>query len=453
MRFKIDRVTRMRLISEAILSAALILTFVAQVAAQDPAASSTQPTDWDYLGDLHSSALEGWARNRGMRIVSAKWWTEAAENNWDLYGAIVVKNSGDYFIKNWWWYPNLDKEQLDAKINYHHARILHLDVRVNDSGKHFFSAVLVDNTGPNAKEWWWYFNVTPTYLDSLAQKNNARLVEIVSYFDQNKLEVMRAGVMIANTGADKKEWRYLFNQPGFAIPPFLSFAKMRLVNLQVNQTVDGVLYDLLAEKDEGQKTYYYLDKTYVQMKHLAQQRHARLFSQSSLNQSTTSFIMIANGLPSANCGRKLGDPCCQGFYCTVGLMCEQANGFCANIPTGGTGTGPGTGPGTGTGSGSGNNQPPCGTSEGGKCCAKDQCGKGFACDIGSQTCHKVGSGCGGIGQPCCPPSSTTPDGCNLSKCAVGVCQPCGNKGEICCGGTTTSLFCGPGLNCNGVDCH
>src|SRR5262249_3097470 len=145
-----------------------------------------------------------------------------------------------------------------------------------------------------------------------------------------------------------------------------------------------------------------------------------------------------------------GDPCCQGFYCAAGnLLCYDYGGVCHNRPSGGTGTGPGTGTGTGTG----NNQPPCGTSVGAKCCAKDQCGKGFACDVNSQKCYQVASGCGGIGQPCCSPNSANPDGCTLSKCSAGVCQPCGNKGEICCGGTTTTLYCGPGLTCNGVDCH
>jgi hypothetical protein len=446
----------MRLISETILTAALILTFAVPCVAQDPAAYSTQPTDWDYFGDLNSSTIQDIAHSRGMRIVSAKWWWHTAGEGWDKFGVILIKNSGDYLIKNWWWYPNLDEEQLNSKINYHHARILHLDVRVNDSGKHYFSAVLVDNTGSNAKDWWWYFNVTPTYLASLAQKNNARIVELVTYWDQNKREVRRAGVMIANTGADKTDWRYLFNMPAFAIPPFLSSQKMRLLNLQIVPTVpdEGVLYDLLAEKDQGQQSSYFLNKDYEQIRQLAQQRHTRPFSQGSQNEQTSPFIMTANAATPGHCGQNFEDPCCQGFYCTnVNLICDDFNGVCHNRPTGGTGTGTGTGTGPGTGTGSGNNQPPCGSSVGAKCCPKDQCGKGFACNVSSQTCVKVGPGCGGIGQPCCPPSSANPEGCSLSKCSSGVCQPCGNKGEICCGGTTTTLYCGPGLNCNGVDCH
>jgi len=240
---------QMKLISGMILAASLILICATQGAAQDPAASSTQPTDWDYIG-LNSLAIQKTAQNRGMRIVSAKWNTAL---NYDLFDAVLIKNEGDYFIKNWWWYPNVDIDELNAKINYHHARILHLAVRVNDSGKHYFSAVLVDNTGPNAKDWSWYFNVTPTYLASLAKKNNARLVEIATYWDNQKQEYMRAGVMIANTGADKKEWLYIFNMAAFAIPPLLDVEHMRLVNLQSAATYQEVLYDFVAEKDRGKR--------------------------------------------------------------------------------------------------------------------------------------------------------------------------------------------------------
>ena len=188
-------------------------------------------------------------------------------------------------------------------------------------------------------------------------ENNARLVELVTYWDQKKMAVMRAGVMIANTGADKKEWRYLFNTPGFAIPSFLSAEKMQLTNLQVVRTVphNGELYDLLAEKDQGQKTIYYLDKDYEKIRHLAEQRHIRPFSQGGGDENTSPYILIANALVSTNCGQKYADPCCQGFYCLgAGIFCSNSDGLCHNSPSGGTGGG--TGPGPGSGGGPGNNQ-------------------------------------------------------------------------------------------------
>jgi len=227
-------------------------------------------------------------------------------------------------------------------------------------------------------------------------------------------------------------------------------------------TNDKKLFDLLLEKSQGQKISYYLDEVPWHMSTLASQHRARIFTEDMRGQMSNGPVLMIddNARFPSGCGIQEGDPCCQGYWCASPIQgnpicgeCDHLTATCHHLSAGTcspSSTGTGTGPGTG---GGGTNQPPCGTSDGAKCCAKDQCGKGFACDVGSQTCHKVGPGCGGIGQPCCAASSANPEGCSFSKCYLGVCQPCGNKGEICCGGTTTTQFCGTGLTCNGVDCH
>ena len=57
------------------------------------------------------------------------------------------------------------------------ARIIDIDTYFI-SGQRFYSAVMIQNTGANARGWWWYVNATPDFISQRLTDNNARLIDI-----------------------------------------------------------------------------------------------------------------------------------------------------------------------------------------------------------------------------------------------------------------------------------
>jgi hypothetical protein len=100
------------------------------------------------------------------------------------FNATLVKNTGDA-AQTSWWYPRLTRAQVDAQMNAHHARILDLQgYTVN--GHRRYAAVLVDNTGPDARESQWYSNLTARELQKLTADPSRRIINVESHLVANK---------------------------------------------------------------------------------------------------------------------------------------------------------------------------------------------------------------------------------------------------------------------------
>ncbi len=120
----------------------------------------------------------------------------------------MVKNTGDY-QQTWWWYYGQTKTQLLEKLSLHNARIKDLEV-YSVNGQERFAAILTPNTGENAKAWWWYHGVSSTTLNEKVRTNQARLIDLDSRV-VNGTRIYDA-VMVKNTGVDAKNWWYYYNR-------------------------------------------------------------------------------------------------------------------------------------------------------------------------------------------------------------------------------------------------
>src|SRR5437762_2404491 len=71
----------------------------------------------------------------------------------------------------------LNAAQLSDRITNNHARLIDLETyQINGANR--FAAIMVSNTGNDAKAWWYYFNVGPSFVSQKIRDNNARLVDI-----------------------------------------------------------------------------------------------------------------------------------------------------------------------------------------------------------------------------------------------------------------------------------
>ena len=159
--------------------------------------SQSDPTAWWWLTGVTPAQVNQLIVDNGARIVDI----EVEQTSPTLLLSVaMVKNSGAY-AKGWWWYYNVSKATLDASIVQNVARIIDLEAyEVNGSVR--YAAVMVPNTGDEAKSWWWYIGATTAFISDKVVQNNARIVDLETYLVNGSRKY--AAVMIRNTGGDQR---------------------------------------------------------------------------------------------------------------------------------------------------------------------------------------------------------------------------------------------------------
>jgi hypothetical protein len=93
-------------------------------------------------------------------------------------------------------------------------------------------AVMISNTGADAKTWYFYQDQTIAQLTALWQANNARITQVNSYV-RNGVTLYDA-VMISNTGADARGWWWYVNASVGDLSASLSANNARLIDLDID---------------------------------------------------------------------------------------------------------------------------------------------------------------------------------------------------------------------------
>jgi hypothetical protein len=103
----------------------------------------------------------------------------------------------------WNWLKSISGTALETYLVQTDSRIVDLEV-VTPASNPIFDAVVVRNTGAYAKSWRWYAGVTPAQVLSLASSAKLRPVVIAPYHLNGTL--LLAVAMISNTGKDQAAW-------------------------------------------------------------------------------------------------------------------------------------------------------------------------------------------------------------------------------------------------------
>ncbi|MFT4514534.1 MAG: hypothetical protein ACI91B_003245 [Planctomycetota bacterium] len=93
-----------------------------------------------------------------------------------LFDAELVQNIGPY-ASGWWWYYGMTGTQLSAQITANQGRLIDIEPYETASGLRF-ACVMVPNTGANAKAWWYDYNSSVQGISNAAAANNARIVDV-----------------------------------------------------------------------------------------------------------------------------------------------------------------------------------------------------------------------------------------------------------------------------------
>ncbi|HET7091656.1 MAG TPA: serine hydrolase, partial [Anaerolineae bacterium] len=193
-----------------------------------------------------------------------------------LLNVAMVRNEGAY-AKAWWWYYNLTASELSANLTSNSARLIDFEVYEISNGELRFTAIMVSNTGAENKAWWWYYNAaTITDISNLLTTNNARLIDLDSYYDGGLLRYNVA--MIRNTGADAKAWWWYVNQTPAQIGTLLQNNSARLIDIERYDPSDTTpsTYNVVMEACPCPYWWWYIGVTESTLSDLLAQNGARL---------------------------------------------------------------------------------------------------------------------------------------------------------------------------------
>ncbi|HEX6228038.1 MAG TPA: hypothetical protein VFZ41_01090, partial [Solirubrobacterales bacterium] len=129
-------------------------------------------------------------KDKGRRLIDLEPYTVNGKRR---FAIATVRNEGAA-AKGWWWNYDLTPAQVTADINKHGIRLIDLDTYVLN-GKRRYSYVGIKNQGEDGRAWWWYHNVSPSFVQKKAEEHKARLIDIERP-KKGKLTV----VMVRNEG-------------------------------------------------------------------------------------------------------------------------------------------------------------------------------------------------------------------------------------------------------------
>ncbi len=219
---------------------------------QQPAlaeALNTTPTAWSWYYGVTPAQLSSLVSSNNGRIVSL----QVEQVSPLLFTVAMVSNTGSY-AKGWWYYYGVTAAQLSANLSANNARLVSLDA-YDSGGTTLFAAVMISNTGADAKGWWWYYGVTTSQIATLLQQNNARLVDFRSYVTGGVTRY--AVVMIPNTGADAMAWWWYFGVSGAQVGSLLSQNNAFLISIQPADASGSTFNVIMEQQPDALWWWYY----------------------------------------------------------------------------------------------------------------------------------------------------------------------------------------------------
>ena len=206
---------------------------------------NTAPTAWYVYEHQTVSEVVDTAVTNNLRVVDLSVESTAGDGQ---ISAVYVENTQSY-AKTWWILAGVTPTDLLSFAITNNARIVSQKVFADPAPggdvRHY--AVLISNTGADAKTWYFFNDKTIPELSDLWQANGARIVQIDSYVKD--ASTLYAAVMIANTGADERTWWWYVNATVPDISTLLTANDARLTDLDRDPTTGN--YNVIMNSCAG----------------------------------------------------------------------------------------------------------------------------------------------------------------------------------------------------------
>ncbi|MGH2748319.1 MAG: serine hydrolase [Actinomycetota bacterium] len=233
-------------------------------AAPDPERYDATPTGWGWYSNTTESTLNAFIDENRMRLIDI----EVIKPKSSRFAAAMVHNLGVFARPSWHWYFGLTFNQLTnlPEITGGQERVLDVD-SYKRNGKRRYAVVTVNNEGDNAKAWWWYLNVSKTFIKN--HLKGRRIIDLDPRRGSSKYDV----VMIRNKGEDQKAWWYYYRRTPAQIKSLLKKNKARLVDIEPDGSGK---FTVVMVRRSGQYWWWYYGMKAGKVGALAAQNGARI---------------------------------------------------------------------------------------------------------------------------------------------------------------------------------
>jgi hypothetical protein len=228
------------------------------------------PTAWEWYTGVTVAQVSSLLTTNNGRLVSLQ--VEQASPL--LLTVAMVQNTGSY-AKSWWWYVGVTSAQLSTNLTTNNARLIELQPYDDGSGTLKFAAVMVSNTGADAKAWWWYFGASTADISNNLTTNNARLVDVRAYTFGGTTSY--AAIMISNTGADARAWWWYVGVTGAQVQTFQAQNAATLTSIDTGTNPGNTFNVIMEQPPTAPYWWWYFGVNQATVSDRLSQNGARLF--------------------------------------------------------------------------------------------------------------------------------------------------------------------------------
>lgn len=165
--------------------------------------------------------------------------------------AVFVHNSGVY-SQAFAWYAGITAAQVSSFLTTNQARLSELEPYDDGNGNTRFCCVMVNNTGANARQWGWLYNTTTTTIGNVISANGHRIFDLDSYTIGGT--TYYSCITILNSGSDQRSWWWYLNVSAAQIGTYVNQNQARLSDLQRRSNGN---YDVVMQRDASPPTWHW----------------------------------------------------------------------------------------------------------------------------------------------------------------------------------------------------
>ena len=286
---------------------------------------NTDLTGWAVYEHQSTQNVLDTASNGNLRVVDLFVEVPGAS---PVFTATYVSNSGSY-DRPWYFLANVSTADLLNFVTTNNQRIIVQKVFYDASqpvaaNRVRFFAVMIPNTGADAKSWYFYKDQTTAQLTALWQADNARITQVNSY-DESGTKLYDA-VMIANTGTDARSWEWWVNANTSYVSGRISATGFRLTDMDIDASTGNFNVILTSCPGGCPLWWWWVGVPTSSLLNFAAQDGARIIDANSIpgcGDRCWSFILIndSNAITS-----RVGEMLRSQTDGTVGLYLKQVGG-------------------------------------------------------------------------------------------------------------------------------
>ncbi len=244
---------------------------------------STQPVAQIWQANVSATTIAN-NINDGYRITDIEIYDPVGPR----FSVTMVRNTAGYNVTGWWWYYDLTTTDVRDRLTQNQARPIDIESYLDASGTRRYAVVMVSNTGAAAKNWYLFLGAQTSTISGYLSTYGYRLVDIDGH-EAGTTRVYSA-IAIQNSGSDARAWWWYLGVSASQVSSLLAQNGARLVDLD---PVGNGTYDLIMNRTAGVWGYY-LGQSTSQVNQLVNQWGRRVVDIERVTSTTFDVILNAN---------------------------------------------------------------------------------------------------------------------------------------------------------------